>query len=65
MSGNRCQSCSAVLTGDDVGLYKKMISRGAEEFLCKHCLAETLNCSEEYLDRKIKRFKEDGCLLFA
>ena len=54
-----------MLTGDDVGLYKKMISRGAEEFLCKRGLAETLNCSEEYLDRKIKRFKEDGCLLFA
>ncbi len=63
MSG-KCVNCGSALTMNEVGLYKKMINRMAEEFLCKECLANELNCSTEYLDKKIEQFKAQGCLLF-
>ena len=59
-----CLKCNKTLSTDEVGLYKKMISRMAEDFLCKECLAEKIGCSVGYLDKKIARFKQDGCLLF-
>ena len=49
---------------DEIGLNKKMVSRMAEEFWCKDCLAEEYKCSTHYLDRKIAQFKAQGCLLF-
>ena len=63
MSG-RCINCGRVLTMDETGLYKKMISRMAEEFLCKECLACEIKCSTEYLEGKIAQFKAQRCLLF-
>ncbi len=61
---DRCKKCSKSLTMDEIGLHKKMISRMAEEFLCKDCLAEHFKCSTEYLNTKIAQFKAQGCLLF-
>ena len=49
---------------DEIGLHKKMISRMAEEFFCKDCLAEHFKCSVDYLNKKITQFKAQGCLLF-
>lgn len=63
MSG-KCINCGTTLTMNEVGLYKKMINRMVEEFLCKKCLAERIKCSTEYLDVKIAQFKAQGCLLF-
>ncbi len=63
MSG-KCEKCGVTLTMNEVGLYKKMINRMAEEFLCKECLAKKLKCSTMYLDKKIAQFKSQGCLLF-
>ena len=63
MSG-KCKNCGSILSMNEVGLYKKMINRMAEEFLCKKCLADRLKCSTEYLDTNITQFKAQGCLLF-
>ena len=63
MSG-KCVNCGSALTMNEVGLYKKIINRMAEEILCKECLAAYLKCSTEYLDMKIVQFKAQGCLLF-
>lgn len=64
MGGSNCERCGARLTGDDVGLHRKMINREAESFLCKACLAKEFNCSIAYLDNRILQFKQAGCLLF-
>lgn len=62
----RCARCGGPLGRDDIGLYKKLIFRGAEEgFECKACLAERLRCSTAILDEKIRQFRATGCLLFA
>ena len=61
---DRCKKCGRILTMDEIGLNKKMVSRMVEEFWCKECLAEEYKCSTHYLDRKIAQFKAQGCLLF-
>ncbi len=63
---SHCAACGGVLGRDDVGLYKKLFCRWAEEgFLCKACIAEKLRCDIALLDEKIRQFREVGCLLFT
>lgn len=57
--------CRRKLTGDEIGIYRKFISREAEQFLCKTCLAKELNVEEDRIDAKIRQFKKMGCALFA
>lgn len=57
--------CGRELTQDEVGLHKKMINRGATQFMCITCLANFYHCEEELLLRKIEQFREDGCMLFT
>ena len=61
----QCMQCGRSLTGDEIGLHKKMINRGATEFLCISCLAEVYHCEESLLEKKIEQFREQGCMLFA
>ena len=56
--------CEKALTSDDIGLTKKLINRGATQFLCKTCLATKFRVDEELLDRKIVEFRNMGCTLF-
>jgi uncharacterized protein YlaI len=60
----KCIVCGKALTNDDVGLTKKLINRGAEEFLCIECLSKKFNVPVKRLEEKIREFKEQGCLLF-
>lgn len=59
-----CMQCEKTLTFNEVGVYKKFISRNAKQFLCKDCLAEKLKISPEFIDKKIEQFKLQGCSLF-
>ena len=59
-----CIKCGRELCGNDIGLTKKLINRGATEFFCIDCLAEKFDCSRELLEEKIKQFKSSGCTLF-
>lgn len=59
-----CKKCGRELNGNDIGLTKKLISRGSTEFLCINCIAEKFDCSKELLEEKIMQFKAAGCTLF-
>ncbi len=61
----KCMKCGRELTGDEVGMHKKMIHRGATEFMCLSCLAEYFKCSEELLRQKMEQFRAAGCMLFS
>lgn len=61
----QCVQCGRKLTGDEIGVYRKLVDRTAEKFLCKTCLAAYFEVSEDKIDKKIEQFKRIGCLLFA
>ena len=59
-----CMKCGRTLTDDEIGIHKKMINRGATEFFCLTCLAESIGSTEERLKERIEHFRRQGCLLF-
>ncbi len=59
-----CIKCGTKLRRLDIGLYKKMINRGAEEFMCVDCLSEKIGVPKEQLLEKAEQFKKMGCILF-
>lgn len=61
----QCMKCSRNLVPDEIGLHKKLINRGAREFMCLSCLAAYFRCEESLLKAKIEQFREQGCMLFA
>ena len=60
-----CIRCGAVLKPDEIALTRKLINRGAQEFLCLPCLARHFGVEEDILQRKIREFREMGCTLFS
>ncbi|MBR6741046.1 MAG: hypothetical protein IKM04_08285 [Clostridia bacterium] len=64
MFEKHCITCNAVLKSDEIPLYKKMVNRGATEYMCIPCLAKKLRVTEESLYEAIERFREMGCTLF-
>ncbi len=60
-----CEECGKVLTKDEIGLNKKLISRRVIEFFCMDCLAQYLGMTKEMLEDKLEQFKEEGCDLFV
>jgi len=65
MQSNRCVSCGAELTPDEIGATKKLISRAAQEFYCLPCLARSFRVDERVLREKIEYWRGIGCSLFA
>lgn len=59
-----CRQCGAPLSRDEVGLTKKLINRGATEYLCYRCLARHFAVTVEVLQQKAAEFREMGCTLF-
>lgn len=60
-----CIKCGKPLSVNEIGLHKRLINRGAEEYMCKACLAKHFNVSTELLDEKIKMYIMQGCTLFS
>lgn len=60
-----CIKCGAILKNDDIGATKKLINRGATEFLCIPCLAAHFNVNEELIRIKIEEYRAYGCSLFT
>ena len=59
-----CKKCDKELKNLDIALYKKMVNRGATEYLCIDCLGEKLGVTREFLLEKAEIFKKNGCTLF-
>lgn len=53
------------LDKDTVGINKKLLGTGIDNFYCMDCLADYLDCTVDELLDKIEEFKEEGCTLFA
>lgn len=56
--------CGRELRHIEIGLHKKMIHRGATQYLCLTCLSAYIQVSEEALLEKAEEFKRQGCMLF-
>ena len=62
---NACKKCGKRLSNDEVGIYKKMVNRGAVECLCIDCLSEELDIPTDELYELIEHFRRMGCTLFC
>ena len=60
-----CRQCGVELGSDDMAIYRKLVFRGAEDFLCIDCLAEYFKCPREEIEKRIRYYRESGeCTLF-
>ena len=59
-----CMQCGRHLTPDEIGLYKKMVNRGAKRFLCIDCLAAYYGTTVAAMEERIAHFRATGCSLF-
>lgn len=62
---SHCKTCGRDLINDEIALYKRLVNRGANEYLCLDCLSLRLSCDRELLENKIDEFRKSGCTLFA
>lgn len=65
MAGLRCVKCNKSLDGDEIAIYKRLVSRFAEEYLCIPCLAAYYKCSTSVIQERIAYYKRMGCTLFV
>ena len=60
-----CKQCGAPLGGDDIAIFRKLVYRNAEEFLCIDCLAAYFQCQRVEIEKRIRWYRESGeCTLF-
>ena len=65
VNDSTCIKCGKPLESDAIPIYKKLINRGAEEFLCIDCLAEHIGTSRAHIEDLIEYYTESGtCALF-
>ncbi|MGV8027419.1 MAG: hypothetical protein AB2L18_12765 [Anaerolineaceae bacterium] len=65
MESKVCYVCGKEnLTKNEIGLTKKLLSKGTKRLYCLDCLAEYLEVDVEFLLEKIEEFKTQGCTLF-
>ena len=62
---SNCTKCNKVLINDEVAIYKRLVSRGATEFLCIDCLSEYFKCDKSLILDRIISLKAMGCTLFS
>ena len=60
----KCITCGRELTVYDIGFYKKLVNRGAENYSCIPCTAAHFRLTEERAWEMIRRFQKTGCTLF-
>ena len=66
MTRHKCRNCGMGLSGDEIALYKKMVFREAEEFLCLDCMAGHFSVARSRLEELIAYFHRTGiCSLFV
>ena len=58
-------NCGKELLSDEIAIYKKLVNRGAEKYLCIDCLAEYFKCNRKAIEDKIDYYRKSGeCTLF-
>lgn len=60
-----CKECNKKLENDEIAIYRRLVSRGAKEYLCIDCLSSHFNCSKTLIIERINYFRESGCTLFC
>ena len=55
-----CFKCGKPLESDAIPIYKKMINRGAEEFMCIGCLADYVQMPRSAIESLIDYYTESG-----
>ncbi len=60
-----CLQCGRELTADEIAIYRRMVNRGAQQYLCITCFAKKFEVSEDLIREKIEHFRAAGCTLFA
>lgn len=60
-----CKNCRKELLNDEIAIYKRLVNRGAQEFLCINCLAKRMEVDVSDIEEKIVHFKKMGCTLFG
>lgn len=61
-----CAACGKTpLTRDEIGLTKKLISRGAADCYCLDCLARRFRVERGQLIQMAEAFRANGCTLFT
>lgn len=61
----QCMKCGRPLAQDEIGIYRRLVDRGARKYLCGDCLASYFRCPRGLIDEKIRYYKRIGCLLFS
>ena len=59
-----CTRCGTAVTPDEIAMTRKLINRGAEQFLCLPCLAAHFDATLQQLLERMQDFKDMGCTLF-
>lgn len=59
-----CRQCGRALTADEIAVTRKLINRGAREYLCVDCLAAYFEVQPQEIRERIAYFKSTGCTLF-
>lgn len=60
-----CKKCGAPLLADDIAIYRKLVTRNAEEFFCIGCLADYFRVPRKAIEERIRYYRESGtCTLF-
>jgi len=59
-----CAKCGQLLTGDDIGAYRKFHDRFAVSFLCIPCFAKDMKMDESKLRERVEFLKRNGCAFF-
>ncbi len=59
-----CIICRQPVTRDEIAMTRKLINRGALEYLCLPCLARRFDATLDELLERMQAFKDMGCTLF-
>lgn len=60
-----CIRCGVPVSGDAQAMTRKLINRGAQQFMCISCLARHFDTDEAEILERMQYFKDMGCTLFA
>ncbi len=64
LTAERCMKCSRQLTRDEIAVTKKLINRGATEYMCADCLAAHYEVDVSAIYERMEYFRAMGCTLF-